>query len=180
MPDLGPDAPGVGRRPRLYSRRKAVCSRNLGGTDDTSARPNRSGNRPGIRMCRDRRHQRLRPRLQLDKISLSRNQRMPTPYAYTQWCFSCENVKRHEVARRAISLGGRAIAHHGKMAKKPPEELIIPWSSVRSDWAQTTYLSGANKHSQCYLRLSRFDVGTRRSLQNDFHTSRAGPESKGA
>jgi hypothetical protein len=56
---------------------------------------------------------------------------MPTPYAYTQWCFSCENVKRHEVARRAISLGGRAIAHHGKMAKKPPEELIIPWSLVR-------------------------------------------------
>ena len=50
---------------------------------------------------------------------------MPTPYAYTQWCFSCENVKRHEVPRRAISLGGRAIAHHGKMAKKTPEELII-------------------------------------------------------
>jgi excisionase family DNA binding protein len=62
------------------------------------------------------------------KLPLTENNFMPTPYAYTQWCFFRENVKRHEVTRRAISLGGLAIAHHWKMAKKPLEVLIIPWS----------------------------------------------------
>jgi hypothetical protein len=37
---------------------------------------------------------------------------MPTPYAYAQPGFLRKNVKTHEVARTAISLGGRAIAHH--------------------------------------------------------------------
>jgi hypothetical protein len=46
------------------------------------------------------------------KLPLTENNFMPTPYAYTQWCFVRENVKRHEVTRRAISLGGLAIAHH--------------------------------------------------------------------
>jgi len=46
------------------------------------------------------------------KLPLTENNFMPTPYAYTQWCFVRENVKGHEVTRRAISLGGRAIAHH--------------------------------------------------------------------
>jgi len=37
---------------------------------------------------------------------------MPTPYAYTQPGFLRKNVKRHEGVRTAISLVGRAIAHH--------------------------------------------------------------------
>ena len=56
---------------------------------------------------------------------------MPTPYAYTQRQFLRIKMKRHEIARKAISLCRRAIEEHGKTMQKPLKVLIIPWSEVR-------------------------------------------------
>jgi hypothetical protein len=39
-------------------------------------------------------------------------------------------------------------------------------------------VGGANKYSLCYLTPLRFDVGRKRRLHDDFHTSCASPESK--